>query len=268
MHQFWATTHTRHHVCGLVLVIGLSAGPSLGQPLEVAAGVRSGKADNGPAVQSDDHHGNKSSRRLDAGVALLAPAYWQYRPPGGGAWLTIGGGRVRWQAGYWHLQDRTIERDSIDWGGGVVTDQLVTDFALINSLDMVVSRHFQSRGGMEPHLFVGGGYQRYKTYRCFEAVERSGGRVVWEHRPPCGVSTDGLPILVFGAGFDVSFGSRFFLRFQSRGDKGASEAHASPHFAVHQITPKTSRYTRCSSSMLPNVSINGRIRSSGQFGRW
>ena len=44
--------------------------------------------------------------------------------------------------------------------------------------------------------------------------------------------------------------------------------HASPHFAVHQITPKTSRYTRCSSSMLPNVSINGRIRSSGQFGRW
>ena len=46
------------------------------------------------------------------------------------------------------------------------------------------------------------------------------------------------------------------------------EAHASPHFAVHQITPKTSRYTRCSSSMLPNVSINGRIRSSGQFGRW
>ena len=36
----------------------------------------------------------------------------------------------------------------------------------------------------------------------------------------------------------------------------------------HQITPKTSRYTRCSMSMLPNVSINGRIRSSGQLGRW
>ena len=45
-------------------------------------------------------------------------------------------------------------------------------------------------------------------------------------------------------------------------------AHASPHFAKHQITPKTSRYTRCSMSMLPNVSINGRIRSSGQLGRW
>ena len=50
--------------------------------------------------------------------------------------------------------------------------------------------------------------------------------------------------------------------------KYGHRAHASPHFAVHQITPKTSRYTRCSSSMLPNVSINGRIRSSGQFGRW
>ena len=45
-------------------------------------------------------------------------------------------------------------------------------------------------------------------------------------------------------------------------------AHASPHFASHQITPKTSRYTRCSMSMLPNVAINGRIRSSGQLGRW
>ncbi len=34
------------------------------------------------------------------------------------------------------------------------------------------------------------------------------------------------------------------------------------------MTPKTSRYTRCSISMLPNVSISGRIRSSGQLGRW
>ena len=41
-----------------------------------------------------------------------------------------------------------------------------------------------------------------------------------------------------------------------------------PSFCSHQITPKTSRYTRCSTSMLPNVSINGRSRSSGQLGRW
>ena len=41
-----------------------------------------------------------------------------------------------------------------------------------------------------------------------------------------------------------------------------------PSFCKHQITPKTSRYARCSMSMLPNVSINGRIRSSGQLGRW
>ena len=41
-----------------------------------------------------------------------------------------------------------------------------------------------------------------------------------------------------------------------------------PSFCKHQITPKTSRYTRCSMSMFPNVSINGRIRSSGQLGRW
>ena len=45
-------------------------------------------------------------------------------------------------------------------------------------------------------------------------------------------------------------------------------AHASPYFCRHQITPKTSRYTRCSMSMLPNVSINRRTRSSGQLGRW
>ena len=47
-----------------------------------------------------------------------------------------------------------------------------------------------------------------------------------------------------------------------------SRSHASPYFGSHQITPKTSRYTRCSMSMLPNVSINGRMRSSGQLGRW
>ena len=47
-----------------------------------------------------------------------------------------------------------------------------------------------------------------------------------------------------------------------------AEPHASPYSAGRQITPKTSRYTRCSISMLPNVSINGRIRSSGQLGRW
>ena len=41
-----------------------------------------------------------------------------------------------------------------------------------------------------------------------------------------------------------------------------------PSFCKHQITPKTSRYTRCSMSMFPNAFINGRIRSSGQLGRW
>ena len=46
-------------------------------------------------------------------------------------------------------------------------------------------------------------------------------------------------------------------------------AHESPHFPFQrQITPKTSRYTRCSSSIFPNVSINGRTRSSDQLGRW
>ncbi len=49
--------------------------------------------------------------------------------------------------------------------------------------------------------------------------------------------------------------------------KSLASAHASPCFCRHQITPKTSRYTRCSMSMLPNVSINRRTRSSGQLGR-
>ena len=39
-----------------------------------------------------------------------------------------------------------------------------------------------------------------------------------------------------------------------------------PLILQNQITPKTSRYTRCSMSTLPNVSINGRIRSSGPIG--
>ena len=47
-----------------------------------------------------------------------------------------------------------------------------------------------------------------------------------------------------------------------------SQTSCIPSFCQHQITPKTSRYTRCSMSMFPKVSINGRIRSSGQLGRW
>ena len=54
---------------------------------------------------------------------------------------------------------------------------------------------------------------------------------------------------------------------QSKG-KGPVWTLMHPLILEHQITPKTSRYTRCSMSMLPNVSINGRIRSSGQLGRW
>ena len=53
---------------------------------------------------------------------------------------------------------------------------------------------------------------------------------------------------------------------QSSDSRGEHLMH--PLILQHQITPKTSRYTRCSMSMLPNVSINGRIRSSGQLGRW
>lgn len=48
-------------------------------------------------------------------------------------------------------------------------------------------------------------------------------------------------------------------------------AHLTEHpieWAVPQTGTRSVAATRCSSSMLPNVSINGRIRSSGQFGRW
>ena len=52
------------------------------------------------------------------------------------------------------------------------------------------------------------------------------------------------------------------------GRENGPEGSCIPSFCKHQITPKTSRYTRCSMSMFPNASINGRIRSSGQLGRW
>ena len=50
--------------------------------------------------------------------------------------------------------------------------------------------------------------------------------------------------------------------------EGAFGASCIPSLCSYQITPKTSLNTRCSASMLPNFSINGRIRSSGQLGRW
>ena len=49
-------------------------------------------------------------------------------------------------------------------------------------------------------------------------------------------------------------------------DWGWSLMH--PLICRYQITPKISLNTRCSASMLPNFSIKGRLRSSGQLGRW
>ena len=46
---------------------------------------------------------------------------------------------------------------------------------------------------------------------------------------------------------------------------GSHWAHESPHLR-HQMTPKISRYTRCSISICENFSTNGRSRCSGQFG--
>ena len=58
------------------------------------------------------------------------------------------------------------------------------------------------------------------------------------------------------------------VRWRWRSERTRCPASCIPSFCKHQITPKTSRYTRCSMSMFPNASINGRIRSSGQLGRW
>ena len=41
--------------------------------------------------------------------------------------------------------------------------------------------------------------------------------------------------------------------------------YESPHFG-YQMTPKISRYTRCSMSIRESLSTNGRNRCSGQFG--
>ena len=60
--------------------------------------------------------------------------------------------------------------------------------------------------------------------------------------------------------------------------RGVTPTTMNPHSSIanlmhplicgHQITPKISLNTRRSVSMIPNSSINGRIRSSGQLGRW
>ena len=59
----------------------------------------------------------------------------------------------------------------------------------------------------------------------------------------------GALAFVFAAGEEISWGQR---------------THQSPHFK-YQMTPNIPRYTRCSISIRPNASINGRRRYSGQF---
>ena len=88
---------------------------------------------------------------------------------------------------------------------------------------------------------------------------------IWKYERPGMMIQKALHRIRPRAGLDNRF---LYYSLLHSGNTGGLVPHASPHFASHQITPKTSRYTRCSMSMFPNVSINGRIRSSGQLGRW
>lgn len=174
------------------------------------------------AVASDE---GDSARKFDAGVGLLVPSLWGFRPWGGGAWFSLESGKIRWQTSYWYTRESDVEGQAFGLWRGAEYVRTRTDVSVIDSVDVAASWHFRRGRRIEPHILGGGGYIRFDSESCERSISRIGGRVVEEGGPGCIGGTSGGFMLVFGVGFDLTLGSGRFLRFQSRGDLGLGQQY-------------------------------------------
>ena len=179
----------------------------------------------------------KAASRFNVGSGLLVPGPLGIPSVGGGAWIAIGTGRSRLEVDYFYRrrQDEGVE---FFRAGGFVEHLAYTDIATQDSVDVVFSRHFRSERRFTPHVFAGVGYVLEKGSMCHTSRESGNGRTV-DGFSICDRSKDGHFVAVAGAGFDVEFGSRFFVRVRSRGTFVPGEEEPYPWVRVVRATMST-----------------------------
>ena len=161
-----------------------------------------------PTVSSEE----TPTRRYEAGGSIVWPAYGG-PPYGAGGWFTVGSGRWRLQIDYLHREER-VERSAIHY--------TYVQGSTGDSLFLFVSRHFRADRRIKTHLLVGAGYYDRRNYSCEasrrpEKMPASYGRADTCDGTRRETSQERRVLGALGAGIETAYGSRFFLRAQTRG---------------------------------------------------
>ena len=142
---------------------------------------------------------DRSSQGYDAGVSVQIPTA-EFLGGRYGGWFTVGQGGIRISVDYWQERLGGSEfRRAFGKEGSEFSE----------SLWAAITKHFRLGRRFRPHLSFGSGYLRSNSVTCTGRPEP--GSVECHRGGGVGV------VIVMAVGSDVSFGSRFFARIQSRG---------------------------------------------------
>ena len=182
------------HVLGLAPgIIPMACSPTLAQSTQ-------------PGTSSQ----NAPEWRFDAGASVLAnldSTSWFRGVPFGG-WFTAGSGTFRVMVDYWNHREQGL--DSRTGADNLYLRFPYRESMSLRYLQAAFTAHFRTDRRLTPHVLVGGGHNRI-------VVEQCSGRNTQSRQMHCDGSAIGTPILMAGAGIDVSLGSRFLVRSQFRG---------------------------------------------------
>ena len=200
-------TRFTNHVLSLTLGIALATG----SPVLAQSAGDPGAADSSTTEPS-------STWMFDAGIDIQpgsrdAGGHSKAIAPGG--WISVGSARLRLQVDYSHHEARYMEPD-IYRSQGIST--WITDAVGVTGV-----WRFRTDRRLSPHVLAGVAWERRRGHSCFDSLyERrcsTGDAIV--HSVP---ANSGLSLIVrdhdlngqYGAGIDVTLGSRFFVRAQIR----------------------------------------------------
>ena len=202
----------------IVFVAGSGVLPILAQPAAIQPGgnrLRQSES-AAPTVSS----GEAPTRRFEAGGSIAWPGLYGGPPDGAGGWFTVGAGRWRLQIDYLH-RGQHKERSMIRYYGGLREEYTSVDGWTADSLFLFAVRHFRADRRIKTHLLFGAGYYGFRGYFCEESRRRLEERPV-SYPDTCdrnqGRDSGERRVLgALGAGIETAYGSRFFLRVQTRG---------------------------------------------------
>ena len=218
---------TTHGMIGAIMTFGLMtflAAPaeSLENRAPYTLNDSSDLADGTPAARGERLRQSEApTRRFEAGGSIVWPGWYAGPPDGAGGWFTVGSGRWRLQIDYLHRGQRKEISRFLHYGGRS-EEYTYVDGWTSDSLFLFAARNFRADRRIKTHLLFGAGYYGFRGYYCEAPLRRPGETPVsYEHLDTCGRnqgdSGEGGVLGALGAGIETAYGSRFFLRVQTRG---------------------------------------------------